>query len=52
MSSGYEHSLFTTGELIAENIENYGLCLTHDDDYTCNMKFSMSSSKSGTPAEL
>ncbi|HHU06105.1 MAG TPA: DUF3048 domain-containing protein [Clostridiales bacterium] len=51
MSSGYEHSLFTTGELIAENIENYGLCLTHDDDYTCNMKFGMSSSKSGTPAE-
>lgn len=51
MSSGYEHSLFTSGELITENIGKFGLRLTHEDDYACNMVFGFPSSKSGTNAE-
>lgn len=51
MSAGYEHSLFTSGKLISENIEDYGLRLTHDEDYVCNMQFGTPSSVSGTPAE-
>jgi len=51
MSAGYEHSLFTTGELIAENIEDYGLRLEHEDGYVCNMVFGAPSSATGTPAE-
>lgn len=51
MSSGYEHSLFTSGELITENIGNFGLRLSHEEDYACNMVFGSPSSKSGTSTE-
>jgi len=51
MSEGFEHSLFTSGELITENIGKTGLRLTHDEDYACNMAFGDPSSLSGTPAE-
>lgn len=51
MSSGYEHSLFTSGELITENIGKFGLRLTHEEDYACNMVFGSPSSLSGTGAE-
>jgi len=50
MSAGFEHSLFTSGDLISENIESTGLRLTHDSNYVCNMVFGVPSSSSGKPA--
>ncbi len=35
----YEHSLFTSGELIQEYAGTYGYRMEHEDGYTCNMAF-------------
>jgi hypothetical protein len=36
---GYEHSLVTSGELIARYLPTYGIRLEHGDDYECAMNF-------------
>ncbi len=50
MSFGYEHSLFTDGKLIAENISKSVEQLQHKNGYICNMKFGKPSSEGGLPA--
>ncbi len=51
MSFGYEHSLFTDGKLVAENISKSVKQLQHKNGYICNMRFGKPSSEKGLPAK-
>ncbi len=49
---GYEHSLLTSGGLIAEYIPQYGPRLEHPDGFDCGLSFSPDAAPTdGTPAQ-
>lgn len=50
-SIGSEHSMFTSSELIKENISNYSFSTKHDSDYSYKMSFADDGTpKNGSPA--
>lgn len=50
MAFGYEHSLFSSGKLIAENVSDWVDDIKHKEGFKSNMRFGMSSALAGAPA--
>lgn len=49
-NAGFEHSLFTNGELVAKGVKDSGYRTEHEGVYKCALKFGESSAASGKAA--
>lgn len=50
MAFGYEHSLFSSGKLISDNVADWVDSVNHKQGFTSNMRFGTASSQNGSPA--